>query len=1068
MRMQINDNRLGQGLGWLRNGSRLHSGLFVLVAASLLTCTVSVVAEDSTTAKRDLFEQHVRPMLLSSCIKCHNDSKHEGGLNLTTMEGLLHGGESGRAIVPGKPEESLLLEALRYESYEMPPSGQLEESVVNGVAAWVAAGANWPNGLVLKNIKKIDEKDRDWWCYQPVADVAVPDVDDNGWCRNEIDHFIFQRLSKENLNPASEAEPQKLARRVHFALTGLPPDDKTAAVFQGEDGWYESLVDELLESPAYGENQARFWLDLVRYADSDGYNADHARPEAHHFRDYVIRSFNEDKPYDRFVKEQLAGDEIDPGNKDALIGTMYLRHWIYEYNQRDVEGQWVQILNDVTETTADLFLAQGLKCARCHDHKFDPLLQKDYFALRSFFTPLLPREDQPIADVDTRAKHYEQQLIWEAATADIRQRLHEIETPVLLEKAGGQGFDKFTKEIQSFVSSRRHEISPYEYQIAELTKRQLEIKPEKLPEYLGEAKEAERQKLLEELAKFDDLKPKPLPTIKFVASDVGPEAPPTFVPDSNDKTPIEPAFPVVLGDELPTIQPPHTALQSTGRRTALAKWVVDKENPLTARVMVNRVWQQHFGRGLVENTSDFGRLGTPPSHPELLDWLARRFMDEGWSIKKLHRLILTSATYRQSSERLMNDKLAKLDPLNILLWKKNARRLSGEEIHDCVIAASGEMGTGKRAIYKNVKRNALDPLLSVFDFPDRVESQCKRHRTTTSPQSLLMMNNQWLHDRAKKLTEDIGSMNDDSLIHDAYQRLFFREPSPEELAMASKFIASYEADAEVPEPPKWLASMPSGGSAINLDPKKPVTVQIPPIKELHQAETDENFTIEATVMLRALYADASVRTIVTGWSGKNSELGWALGVTSVKSSYKPRNLILQLVGSRSDQKSKPEYEVIPSNLRLELNKPYYIAVSIDLDNPAKEGITFYLKDLSKPDAKPEVAHVAHQARCNVQADRPIVIGSRSNYHRWDGLIQNVRLHQKALTEDELFGEQPDNSELLFDIQLTDTKNLGQDQSGQQHHAMVTDGEPTVPSAAMQARIALIHALLCSNEVIYVD
>jgi len=1026
------------------------------------------MAEEPPTAKRDLFEQHVRPILLANCIKCHDTHKQEGGLNLTTMEGLLHGGDSGPAIVPGKPEESLLIEALRYESFEMPPSGQLEDSLVDGVAAWVAAGAAWPNGLQLKNISKIDEKDRDWWCYQPVADSAVPEVEDNGWCRNEIDHFVFQRLSQANVSPASEAEPQKLARRVHFALTGLPPNDETALLLKSKEGWYESLVDQLLEGSSYGENQAKFWLDLARYADSDGYNADAARPEAHHFRDYVIRSFNEDKPYDRFVLEQLAGDEVDPGNRDALIGTMFLRHWIYEYNQRDVEGQWSQILNDVTETTADVFLAQGLKCARCHDHKFDPLLQKDYFALRSFFTPLLPREDQPIADVATRTKHYQQQKIWEEATAVIRQRLHEIETPVLLNKAGGQGFKMFTKEIQALASSRRHEISPYEHQIVVLMMRQLELKPDELPKWLDETQEAERQKLHKELAEFDHLKPEPLPTMTFVISDVGPDAPPTFIPDLKDKAPIEPAFPVVLGDELPEIQPPAEALQSTGRRTALANWIVSKENPLTARVMVNRVWQQHFGHGLVETTSDFGHLGTPPSHPELLDWLARRFMDDGWSFKKLHRLILTSATYRQSSERPMDDQLAKLDPQNNLLWRQNPRRLTGEEIHDCVIAASGEMGPGKRAIYKTVKRNALDPLLAAFDFPDRVESQCKRHRTTTSPQSLLMMNNPWLHDRAQKLTANVGSMNLDSLVDEAFQRLYFRSPSPEELKMASTFIESYEADAEIPVPPNQLTSMPSGGSAVHLSAEKPATIQIAPIQELLEPATDGDFTIEATVMLHSLYPDASVRTIVSGWPGNNAERGWSLGVTSTKSSYQPRNLILQLIGSRTDQDSKPEYEVIASNLRLELNKPYYIAVSLDLDNPSREGITFYLKDLSKPDAKPEVAHVAHQARWNVQANRAIEIGGRANQHLWDGLIQNVRFQQRALSESELFGDRSDKSQSLFDVEFTGINNLGHDQSGHQHHAIVTDREAISASPEMQARIALIHALLCSSEVIYVD
>src|SRR5690606_26520335 len=319
------------------------SFLASLVAGVLLISSSSaapVRADEQQPAQRDLFEVHVRPTLVKHCITCHGEAKQEGGLRLTSLESLLAGGDSGPAIVPGQPDESLLLEALRYESYEMPPSGQLDESVVDGIAAWVKAGAEWPQGLVLAPTPKISEQDRDWWCYQPISEPRVPEVDDDGWCRNEIDHFIFERLQREGLHPAAETEPARLARRVHFAVTGLPPDEQTASLLErGDDDWYESLVDTLLEQAAYGENQARSWLDLVRYADSDGYNADHPRPEAYHYRDYVIRSFNADKPYDRFVMEQLAGDEIDPGNRDAVIGTMYLRHWIYEWNQRDVEGQ---------------------------------------------------------------------------------------------------------------------------------------------------------------------------------------------------------------------------------------------------------------------------------------------------------------------------------------------------------------------------------------------------------------------------------------------------------------------------------------------------------------------------------------------------------------------------------------------------------------------------------------------------------------------------------------------------------------------------------------------------------
>lgn len=764
------------------------------VAALICYFAPRSMAEESLQRQLDQFEIHVRPLLMKHCIECHGDAKQEGGLRLTSIHDMIKGGESGPAVVPGKPDESLLIEALRYESFEMPPSGQLSDGVTDAIADWIGAGATWPKGVVLKPAPKITGEDREWWCYKPVQRPPIPHVNDDGWCRNVIDRFVFDRLQRDGIQPAPEASPAKLARRVHYALTGLPPDEQTSSASRSGRDWYEAAVDRMLQQPAFGEHQARGWLDLVRYADSDGYNADHGRPEAYRYRDYVIGSFNDDKPYDRFVLEQLAGDEIDPGNRDALIGTMYLRHWIYEWNQRDVEGQWQEILSDVTETTADVFLAQGLKCARCHDHKFDPLLQKDYFSMKAFFTPLQPREDQPVADLATRKRHAAKQKAWESATEEIRARLHQIETPALLAHASREGVVKFTKEIQAMIADRRSDRSPYEHQIASLASNQFDLHPEKLAEWLDEETEAERQSLRKQLAEFDHLKPKPLPTVKFVASDVGPVAPPTLIPDSEDAGPIEPGYPIVLDDQPAKILAPPEILHSTGRRATLARWIASPENPLTARVIVNRVWQHHFGRGLVETTSDFGHLGAPPSHPELLDWLAHRFVEDGWSLKKLHRLITTSATFRQSSLRPADERLAKLDPQNILLWRMNPRRLSGEEIHDCILVASGEMSQGKRAIYKPVKRNKLDPFLAAFDFPDRVQSECKRHRTTTSPQALLLMNDPWLHDRAKVLVNQLGSVPLDSLLQTIYQRLYFRPPTTDELEQASEFCEAYGAN----------------------------------------------------------------------------------------------------------------------------------------------------------------------------------------------------------------------------------------------------------------------------------
>lgn len=1040
-----------------------HTVLAAMVSLMMIGVSTSFcLADDASTSERDLFEAHVRPTLVAHCIKCHGDTKQEGGLRLTTYEDLLKGGDSGPTIVPGKPDESLLVEALRYESYEMPPSGQLESEVAEGIAAWIQAGAAWPAELTLKPTPKITDLDRDWWCYQPMAQPEVPEVNDNGWCRNEIDRFVYRRMTQAGLSPSPEAAPAELARRLHFAVVGLPPTDQTAATIDSSSDWYEQLLDQLLEDSAYGEHQARFWLDLVRYADSDGYNADHSRPEAHHYRDYVIRSFNADKPYDRFVTEQLAGDEVDPGNRDALIATMYLRHWIYEWNQRDVEGQWDNILNDITETTADLFIAQGLKCARCHDHKFDPLLQKDFFRLKAFFTPIQPREDQPIASVEERIAYEKQLKIWEDATLSIRKRLHEIERPVLLKHASREGVDKFTQEIQTMISKRRPERTPYEHQIASLASNQFNIHPEKLAEWLTPEQEAERKKLYEELSTFDHLKPKPLPTIKFVASDVGSTAPPTYIPDAPEKEDIAPGIPTILSSDSLSIPPVPDALQSTGRRSALAKWITDPENPFTARVIVNRIWQQHFGRGLVETSSDFGQLGTPPSHPELLDWLARRFIEEGWSLKKLHQLILSSATYRQSSECPIDSAYLKQDPQNVYLWRMVPHRLSAEEIHDSLLAASGELNSKNRAIYKSVKRNKLDPLLASFDFPDRIQSECKRHGTTTSPQALMLMNNEWVHERAEKMVRKFSSQDTASMLKSVYQHIFFRPPGAEEIQQAEEFCRVYESLTPTPKVPSQTAKLPNGESALVLSPEKPVTVTVP--LKSQTPEDERQFTVTGTVLLKSLYPDASVRTIVTDWTGKNSEIGWSVGVTSEKSSYKPRNLILQLISQTGS--GAPHYEVIASNLRPELNKPYFFAVTIDLKSTDSSGITFLLQDLSQANSEPQIANVPHTPVDRIWSGRDPQIGARLTHHRWDGLVKEIQVLNGAYTTDKILDQS--FSTPLFDVVFDSDEHLGHDRSENERHAFVESADSQLRSAKQVARAALFHALLNSNEMIYVD
>ena len=653
------------------------------------------------------------------------------------------------------------------------------------------------------------QADREWWAFRPVRQVVVPAAG-AGWALNGIDRFIARKLAAHGLPPAAAADRRTLIRRVSFDLTGLPPTRAQIAAFLRDDspGAYGRLVDRLLESPRYGERQATLWLDLVRYADSDGYKSDHYRPEAWRYRDYVIRSFNTDKPYDRFVREQLAGDEIDPGNRDALIATMFLRHWIYEYNQRDVETQWREILADVTNVTGDVLLGLGLQCARCHDHKYDPIPQRDYYRMQAFFAPLLPRDSMPVGTVAQRTRFFERHQAWATATAELRRQLHAIEQPALLGRATGEGFDKFIDRIKTMIRKRPEDRTAYERQIAELSERQFGVEPAKLPERLTGATKAEWERLRAELKAFSAQMPEPLPQVKFVVSDAGPVAPATRLPKKGDA--VEPGFLSLLDPGPARITPPPAALRSTGRRTALARWITDPDNPLTSRVMVNRLWQQHFGRGLAANASDFGKLGEPPTHPELLDWLAGRFVADGWSLKKMHRLMVTSAAYRQASANGLSEQA---DPANTWLARAPIRRLAAEQVRDGLLAVSGELdlesggegvasaGSNRRSVYRRMMRNSPDEVMQTFDSPDHISHMPQRNVTTTATQSLLLLNSEWTRQRATALAKRLAKRHPGDAaaqVAAAHELAFGQAPLSSQLNDALAFLDACGAAGEPP------------------------------------------------------------------------------------------------------------------------------------------------------------------------------------------------------------------------------------------------------------------------------
>ena len=573
-------------------------------------------ADKPTPEALKFFESRIRPLLVTHCTECHGTKKQKHNLRLDNLAYMLQGGDTGPAVVPHDLDASLLIKAVSYvdADMQMPPDGKLEDAQIEDLKKWVEMGAPWPEQEVksakMEKPGEFSAEDRAWWAFQPLKPVKPPVVSNpKAQISNPIDQFILARLEKVKLASSPAADRYELVRRVYFDLHGLPPtpDQVQAFVNDPQPQAYERLVENLLNHPRYGERWAQHWLDLTRYAESDGYRQDAYRPDAWPYRDYVVRSLNADKPYDRFVREQLAGDEIAPGDPDVLVATAYLRNGIYEYNQRDAETQRTTILNEVTDVSGELFLGLSFGCARCHDHKFDPILQKDYFRLQAFFAPVLWRDDQTLASKEQIKAHEAQQKQWDEMTREARVPL---ETLLNAKKASlhRNAVEKFPDEVQVMMNKPEAEKKPYDRIISYLVERQIIEEYDKLTpaKQKGEFK-AKLEAALEPLKPFEEFQPKPLPTA-FAASDVGVEAPPTVMKTRRGEEVVAPGFLTLLEPNEPKI-PALPKINSSGRRTALANWITRPDNPLSTRVIVNRVWQYHFGRGLAASSSDFGKLG---------------------------------------------------------------------------------------------------------------------------------------------------------------------------------------------------------------------------------------------------------------------------------------------------------------------------------------------------------------------------------------------------------------------------------------------------------------------------
>lgn len=693
-----------------------------------------IVALSSGAAHADerAFREQVAPIFETRCVHCHEGSKPKGGLSLVTAESLRAGGESGPVVVAGKPDESLLLEYVSGDEPQMPKGEKpLSAAEVATIRKWIASGAQWPAGVELRDKRQYD---LDWWSLRPLNRPSVPVVESD-WIRTPIDAFILAKLQERKLAPSPEADRRTLIRRLYFDLVGLPPSFEEVQAFTADPDLraYEKLVDRLLGSPDYGERWGRHWLDVVHYGDTHGYDKDKVRPNAWPYRDYVIRAFNDDKPYGRFVEEQVAGDVLYPGTADGIIATGFIAAGPFDFvGQIEVaDGTLAKAItrnldrDDMVTATIGTFNSMTAQCARCHNHKFDPITQEDYYSLQAVFAGV-DRADRPYSNGGGSA-----------AAGVVFAAASEFEP---------QG---------AFVPTRG------------------------------------KPRVLNVLKRGSEKDP---------GAVVGPGAC-GYLPELGSRFRVD------------------DQTSEGARRAALARWLVDKRNPLTWRSIVNRVWQYHFGRGITDSPNDFGRMGALPTHPELLDWLAAEFRDGRQSIKELHRLICTSAVYRQSSDG--NAEFEKLDGANQFLWRMNRRRLEAEAVRDSVLAVAGKLDSTRggppfrsfgfkddhsphynyaeynpddpqshrRSVYRMIVRSVPDPFMATLDCADSSALVARRNETLTPLQSLALLNNPFMVRMAEHLATRVEPLGESTSarLAAAWRLALGREPTRSELAPVVEF-----------------------------------------------------------------------------------------------------------------------------------------------------------------------------------------------------------------------------------------------------------------------------------------
>ncbi|HLY08432.1 MAG TPA: PSD1 and planctomycete cytochrome C domain-containing protein [Planctomycetota bacterium] len=778
-----------------------RSAPLAILAAVLLASLPAASQDDAVQRERlDFFEKRIRPVLVDRCYTCHSASaeKLKGNLRLDTREGLLKGGDGGPSVVPGDPAKGLLVKALRWtdDDLQMPPKKRLAPEVIADVETWIRQGAVDPRQNAVAEPKKPPPDfatARRAWPFVPAQEPVVPAAPGD-WARSPIDRFLLAKLAEKGLTPAPDADPRTLIRRVTFDLTGLPPTPEEIDAFLADSssGAFAKVVDRLLASPAYGERWGRHWLDVVRYADTAGDNSDFPIPQLYRYRNYVIDSFNQDKPYDRFIREQLAGDLLphrsDEERRTHLIATGYLAN-AKRFGSRVDDYPWHLTIEDTIDNLGRTYLGLTINCSRCHDHKFDPITNEDYYALYGIFEStrypwpgieLKQYQEHfvPLAPPDVVEKVERERA---AKKAELEARAKELE-------AERKHYERAAEQAQDGEADRIRELLPDLIRRIDVLRKGSSLK-EPLPYETAYA--------VLDLPRGGNAKVQ----IKGDPGRLGREVPRRFIE--------------VLGGQ-------SLSSESKGSgRFALADWIADADNPLTARVMVNRIWQNHFGKGIVQTPSDFGRQGKPPTHPELLDWLARRFIDSGWSVKSMHRLILSSHAYRMSCQE--NDAAALVDPNDDLLWKFRRHRLDAESIRDALLAVAGTLDRSaggphpfpamptwdftqhkpflavydhhQRSVYLMTQRIRRHPFFGVFDGAETNMSTPFRITSTTPLQALFMLNDPLVHEQAKAFAARLQRERPDD--RDRLERGFAlalgRPATPDEASAALEYLSKTRA-----------------------------------------------------------------------------------------------------------------------------------------------------------------------------------------------------------------------------------------------------------------------------------